>query len=347
VLYLLTTASINSAFAFVPPAQHNSRNHANVNKQVQHYNTFSSPIFMSTDTTNDTTTSTTTAETAATVEDVTKRLNVPFTFQEMCRDASSAMTDAYGKGITRQIVRVLLPRDPSNANLGVLYENDAEVSSSSSAFGSDVVLVPPDETWQGGIMQLYRAAAPTAQEMLRCFSPAQGGIPPKMLEDRSVDESGVDGIGLWVTENVDAKDDVSCFVQPSQETVDYVEAISKQAGERLVMLLNPQWRSVDDALDASSKAGGFFGKLASSLGGKGGSMKRLDDLGYQAVFTIEGYVCKNRDIRLIKRFDSDWRVFAADAEGQNYTPVGSSKERPTYQECDKMLGDAGIQLSYL
>jgi len=162
-----------------------------------------------------------------------------------------------------------------------------------------------------------------------------------------VDESGVDGIGLWVTENVDAKDDVSCFVQPSQETVDYVEAISKQAGERLVMLLNPQWRSVDDALDASSKAGGFFGKLASSLGGKGGSMKRLDDLGYQAVFTIEGYVCKNRDIRLIKRFDSDWRVFAADAEGQNYTPVGSSKERPTYQECDKMLGDAGIQLSYL
>jgi hypothetical protein len=65
------------------------------------------------------------------------------------------------------------------------------------------------------------------------------------------------------------------------------------------------------------------------------------------VYTIEGYVCKNRNIRLIKRFDSNWRVFVADTDGENYTPVGTSVGRPTYQECDKMLDEAGIVLSYI
>ena len=41
------------------------------------------------------------------------------------------------------------------------YEDDAEIDM------TDAVLVPPDETWQGGIMQLYRAASFSAQEMLR------------------------------------------------------------------------------------------------------------------------------------------------------------------------------------
>jgi len=282
----------------------------------------------------------------STIESSTKRLSVPLSFNEMCKEVASAMSDSYNEyGMTRQIVRVLLPRDPSNAQLGMLYENDA-ILSSNSRFGN-VSLVPPDETWQGGIMQLYRAATPTCCEILREFSPTPSGLPPKLLEDRSVDESGVDGIGLWMTENVDPKEDVSCFVQPSQESIDYIERVSNQAKGRLVMLMNPQWRSVDDALDATSKTEGFFGMLASSLGGKGNSLRRLDALDYNSVYAIEGYICKGRDIRLIKRFDSNWRVFVADSDGDNYKPVGTSVERPTYQECDKMLDEAGIVLSYI
>mmetsp|Transcript_11729 Transcript_11729/g.15310 ORF Transcript_11729/g.15310 Transcript_11729/m.15310 type:complete len:356 (-) Transcript_11729:149-1216(-) len=272
----------------------------------------------------------------------TNRLSVPASVTEMCREAASAMRDAYAKnGNTRQIIRVLLPRDSANAQLGMLYEADASRS-------NDVSLVPPDETWQGGIMQLYRAAAPTCKEILREFSPSENGIPPKLVEDRSVDESGVDGVGLWITENVNAKDDVSCFVQPTQESLEFVETISSQAGNRLVLLMNPQWRNVDDALDATSKNTGFFGMLASSLGGKGNSLRRLDELGFETVYTIEGYVCKNRQIRLVKRFDSDWRVFvAADDDVNRFSPVGTSKLRPSYQDCDKMLDEAGIVLNYL
>jgi hypothetical protein len=86
-----------------------------------------------------------------------------------------------------------------------------------------------------------------------------------------VDESGVDGVGLWITQGASPEDDVSCFVQPSQETIDAIESISSQAGSRLVALVNPQWRITDDALDtASREEGTVFGNLASFLGGKGG-----------------------------------------------------------------------------
>mmetsp|Transcript_29649 Transcript_29649/g.42059 ORF Transcript_29649/g.42059 Transcript_29649/m.42059 type:complete len:270 (+) Transcript_29649:844-1653(+) len=259
----------------------------------------------------------------------------------MVQQASAAMTSAYEEGgITRQIVRILLPRDPSSGQLGQYFENDAALDT------NDLLLVPPDETWQGGIMQLYRAAAPTCQEILRKFAKNEGGLPPRMVEDRSVDESGVDGVGLWMTQAPNAADDVSCFVQPTQETVDAIESISQQAGDRLVMMVNPQWRNVDDALDAASKDGGVFGNLASFLGGKGNSLKRLDNMGFQNVYVVEGYVCKGGNIRIIKTHNSDWGVFAENDSATAFINVGTSKTRPTYQEVDKMLDDKGISLKY-
>jgi hypothetical protein len=173
-----------------------------------------------------------------------------------------------------------------------------------------------------------------------------GGVPPQLREDRSVDESGVDGVGLWLTQGATPEDDVSCFVQCTQETVDAIETISKQAGGRLVTLLNPQWRITDDALDTASRGAGVFGSFASFLGGKGGSLRRLDALGFENTYILEGYVCRGGNIRLNKRFDSDWAVFAENDAADEYIRVGSSKTRPTYQDIDSMLEDLGISLKY-
>jgi hypothetical protein len=175
---------------------------------------------------------------------------------------------------------------------------------------------------------------------------AGGGVVPRLQEDRSVDESGVDGIGIWITQGSAPEDDVSCFVQPSQESIDAIESISGQAGKRLVALLNPQWRIADDALDKASKSEGAFGALASFLGGKGDALRRLDALGFESVYILEGYVCRGGNIRLIKRFDSDWAVFAENDAATDYIKVGTSKTRPTYQEADAMLEDKGISLKY-
>ena len=175
---------------------------------------------------------------------------------------------------------------------------------------------------------------------------AAGGVPPKLVEDRSIDESGVDGVGLWMTQGAAPKDDISCFVQPTQEIISSIESISNQAGQRLVAMVNPQWRIADDALDKASRSDGLFGGLASFLGGKGGTLRKLDELGFQNTYILEGYVCRGGNIRMIKRFDSDWIVFAENDAATNYVKVGESTTRPTYQEVDAMLENKGIQVKY-
>ena len=156
----------------------------------------------------------------------------------------------------------------------------------------------------------------------------------------------MDGIGLWITQGSSPEDDVSCFVQPSQETVDAIESISNQAGKRLVTLLNPQWRITDDALDSASRSEGVFGNLASFLGGKGGSLRRLESMGFQSTYILEGYVCRGGNIRLLKIFGSDWAVFAENDAATDYIKVGTSETRPTYQDVDAMLEEKGISLKY-
>lgn len=270
-------------------------------------------------------------------------ITVPLTFSQMVKDTSEAMSDACSQGINRQIIRVLLPRDPNSQNLGLYFEDNVEVESRNT---QNLLLAPPDESWQGGIMQLYRAALPTCKEILRRIGGDIGGVPPKLVEDRSIDDSGVDGCGLLMTQSNDPRDDTSCFVQPLQETVDAIETISEQAGDRLCLLMNPQWRNVDDALDSASKNDGIFGSFASFLGGKGSSLKRLEEAGYTEVYTIEGYVCKGGNVRLMKRFDTKWVVFAENDSETNYIQLGESEARPTYQDVEKMLDDKGISLKY-
>lgn len=270
---------------------------------------------------------------------------IPVSFDEMVKQASSTMQDAMKAGIKRQTLRILLPRSSDNDQIGQYYEKS--VTDPDPNIYVDTVLVPPDETWQGGIMQLYRAASLACQEILRRYSRnAQGGVVPRLQEDRSFDESGVDGVGLWLTQGATAADDVSCFVQPSQETIDGIERISSQAGERMVALINPQWRIVDDALDAASKKEGIFGQVASFLGGKGNSLRRLEDMGFENIYILEGYVCRGGNVRLLKRFDSDWYVFAENDAGTDFIECGSSKQRPSYQDVDQMLEEKGISLKY-
>lgn len=178
---------------------------------------------------------------------------------------------------------------------------------------------------------------------LRLFTQGTGGVPPRIEEDRSVDESGVDGIGLLKADLVDDLT-ASCFIQPSQETIDYVEPAAKKSG--LLLLLNPQWRLTDDAFDKASKEQGFFGSVASFLGGKGGALRRLDEMGFQAVYNLEGYICRGYNVRLVKRFDSDYVVFA-EKETDKFEKVGTKADgRPTYQEVEQMLVDQGYGYKY-
>ncbi len=70
------------------------------------------------------------------------------------KDASSSSSSGGSSGTTRQIVRILLPREASSDNIGVYYEATAQTSSNKMVDSESIKLVPTDESWQGGIMQL-------------------------------------------------------------------------------------------------------------------------------------------------------------------------------------------------
>lgn len=56
----------------------------------------------------------------------------------------------------------------------------------------DNKLYPDDESWEGGIMQLYKACSPVVKDLVKKVSGDVGGVPPQIKEQR-LDESGVDG----------------------------------------------------------------------------------------------------------------------------------------------------------
>jgi len=285
------------------------------------------------------TSTTTTAENDG-VASSTPSLTVPMpqSYSEMVRQMSSAMSDAVALGRNHQMIRVCLPRSADNANLGVFSEGLLDVDS------ADIMLVPPDESWQGGIMQLYYSAFPTMSDALRLFTENGSGVPPRIEEDRSVDESGVDGVSVLTADAGDGTT-IKCFIQPSQETVDeYVDAVARRPG--MVVLINPQWRVTDDWFDGVSKTDeGFFGKVAQFLGGKGGTLRRLGELEFEAVYNLEGYVCRGWNIRMVKRFDSDYTVYV-DSEKGTYKQVGTKTDRPNYQEVENMLDEAGFKVKF-
>lgn len=282
----------------------------------------------------------------------------------MVRQVASAIKEALADGKTRQIVRVLLPRDDTSGDFGKYLESESVSNSNSLLEATQISLVPPDESWQGGIMQLYRAAAPTGERIVRQVMTTRGGLPPRIVEDRSVDESGVDGVGLLQTSDGGK---VTCWIQPCQESVEQIVAQSAQKAAKakttatedsdnddndnnLIILLNPQWRLVDDAIDEASKKSGFLGGLANMLGGKGGALKQVANAGFVPVYTLEGYVCRGANVRLLQVYNKEkeeqWSVFCERDDGESFIPVGSQSKRPTYQQVEAMMNDAGIGYKY-
>ena len=187
---------------------------------------------------------------------LTPEIRLPRTDEQQMRTAADAIGRARSDGVYRQSGRYLLQRDG--------------------------LLVPPDETWTGGIMQLYYVTASMAQNMLRRLSPPTAGVPPRLLEQR-LDKSGCDGEALWIAQCADAAEDISFIVQPSLECADEIARICSEAGEkRLVYIMNPQWKESDDTLDFIAGKGGLLGSLGAFLGGKAKVVQQLEGRGFTA-----------------------------------------------------------------
>ena len=243
----------------------------------------------------------------------------PLNAESQLLAARDAVLRASEDGVARQRLRTLLPR-------GVSRE-----------------LIPPDETWTGGIMQLYQACAPLVRDLLRSVGSARGDAAPTVREQR-LDASGVDGEALMVAEAAEARLDASAFVQPSLETQKAIEDVAAAAGPRLVLMVNPQFRDSDDTLDFLASKAGFLGQLGGFLGGKAQFTKRMDELGFVDVFSLQEYVTTGTQVRIFLSYPHDWQIFAlSDRDDEPAVKLGESKERPDYNVIAEVLAANKIE----
>lgn len=239
---------------------------------------------------------------------------LPRSLEQQIAAMGKSITRAREDGVNRQRVRALLPRNG--------------------------VLVPPDETWEGGIMELYYAITPMVKRTLRLLTPPVSGVPPRFTENR-IDASTVDGEALWTVQAASAKDDVCAFVQPSVENRKDIEQTCESAGERVVLMFNPQYRESDDTLDYLSKSNGLFKAVATFLGGKAAFVERLDELGFVDTFNLQSNVIRGSEMFYYKTYPGDWRIYIL---GDDDEPIylGESKDRPDYNKIDDLLETNGV-----
>lgn len=264
------------------------------------------------------------AEAAATLP------SLPLDREAMLAAAERAVRAAAADGVTRQRLRVLLP-SPRVARL----------------------LVPPDETWEGGIMQLAAACSPVARDLVRRLSPPTAGVPPR-LREQQLSVSGVDGESLWVSECGDPKKDVSCFVQPTNEMLSNLQLVCSSAKDRLVLMVNPQYKDTDDTLDFIAKAGsqegsgglGFFAaSVANFLGGKAGFVGELDKLGFRTTFCLEQYVVRGSELKYLYTWGIGWQAFVTGDDGEPISLSGPERAlslRPDYNRIAAFLEGQGV-----
>ena len=254
----------------------------------------------------------------AAADGATRALVPPRDREEMLNQAAAACLRAKADGLNRYTVRLFLPR------------------------GEEGKLFPPDESWQGGIMQLFYVCSPLVRDLLRKLSVEVAGVPPSMPEQR-LDDSGVDGESVWFAQSSQPQDDAVGLVQPTYERMPQIRTLSKDAGTRPLLLCNPQWKERDDPLDALSRKDGFLGALGAVLGGKAQMEAELKEtLGFRDVYTLAEYVCRGSRICLHLAYPSGWTASYRDDSDAWVPLLSGAEERPTYQEIEVALQDAGV-----
>ena len=252
-----------------------------------------------------------------------KPLKPPANVDEMLQQAAKAVDLARADGKNRFILRLFLPKDREEANL-----------------------YPPDESWEGGIMQLYYACSPLVQKLLRKLSTEIAGVPPAFNEQR-LDESGVDGESVWFAQSNKPQDDCVGLVQPSTERLETIRKLSADAGGRPMLLVNPQWKERDDPLDALSRKGGLLGALGNFMGGKAALEAALDEIGFVNTYVLAEYVCRGSRICLQLAYPEGGTASYRNPETDGWVALTSGMERrPTYQEIEEALIAADVPFRF-
>jgi len=234
-------------------------------------------------------------------------LAVPKSPEQMVASAAAGIRRARDTGCLRQIVNIVVPLPTT-----VLREGK-------SVWDQD----DPIDPWPGGLKQQY----PYAVDLGRSIMQQVVGAAKSAVNDQVLDAE--DACGLIMAQGGQPSEDSALVLFPGCDQLDLMEKVDKMCGERLLVLLNPQFRRPGDF-------GLFQRKQAASA---------YFDRGYQTSFSFEEFACRGEDVKLVGEWDVEnprWRAFVMlSDEETDGRPLhdGELPDRPAYTDLERMINE--------
>ena len=220
---------------------------------------------------------------------------VPVSPDAMVSAASRAISAASSAGHRRLVVRLVVPPLPSVA--------------------------PEDlDPWPGGLAQQY----PYALELARALMGKTVGCKPASVRHSVL--SAEDACGLLLAEGKSAADDAACLLFAGPDQLEQLAQTEAMVGNnRLLVLLNPQWRRLSDFAPAERKRAAelFF------------------ERGYKTGYAFDELACRGEDVKLVGGVATGWRAFImledTDMDGVCLHDEDVLDERPSYEWLEKAI----------
>ena len=222
---------------------------------------------------------------------------------QMITLAARCINEARQGGISRQTCSIVVP-EPVETDPGDL------------------------DPWPGGIRQVSREAAPYIESLLKV------AFPGSTVRSTTLDVES--GVTQYVAEGDIAADDACLLAFADTTNIDLVQQLDDACGDRLLILLNPQFSTVNDFT--------FFSRgKAKVLLGEGTIYDR-----FKYAFCLQEIGVRSEDVQLVFNHGVGWAAYAsvgASYSGQNLVDAGEALAlhdepewtKPTYAWLEKQL----------
>jgi len=176
------------------------------------------------------------------------------------------------------------------------------------------------DPWPGGLKQQFPIALGLGREMLQGVT----GASERECSDSVLDAE--DACGLILAQGATPTEDAACVLFAGCDQMDELAKVDKMAAGRLLCLLNPQFKRMEDF----------------SLWQRGKAKAAYFDKGYELAYAFEEFACRGEDVKLVGEYGLGWRAFVLlDDQSTEGVPLheGSLPERPDYKWLENAINE--------
>jgi len=223
----------------------------------------------------------------------------------MVQRAADSISRAVKAGVTRQLVRIVVPDDERT------YKVFGAVEIQGTSAPEDL------DPWPGGLKQQYPIALGLGRKMLQRVT----GCEAAAVSDQVLDAE--DACGLILAQSATAAGDAACVLFAGTDQIGKLAEIDAMANGRLLCLVNTQFKRLEDF----------------SLWQRGRAKAAYFEKGYEVTYAFEEFAARGEDVKLCCEYGLGWRAFVLLDDQGEAVPLhqGALPERPSYKWIEQQI----------